>query len=75
RNYYHTIIRFTIANYNAIVYLDNIRIRDNVGVVLDERFNVKDYGEWEFDRIVRKYGWFFNPKYDPTYFNHEYLID
>ena len=75
REYYHVIIRFTIANYDAIVYLDNIRIRDKNGVVLDERFNVEDYGEWDFDRTIRKFGWFFNPKYDPTYFKHQYLED
>lgn len=72
--YFHLKVIFTILNYDAKIYLDNIIWSDQNGEFFREHFNVESYGAWIPVLLYRKRDWVFNPAYITTYFKHEYLL-
>lgn len=73
RKYFHVLIRFTINNYNAEVYLDNFETSDQIGSFSAERWNTTDFKGWEPDMLYRKSGWTFGPSYTSPYITHQYI--
>ena len=73
RKYFHLTLIFSIDNYDAEVYFDNIRLADNGGEYFTERFNTQDYVPWVPQLLWRKKDWIFSPSFIDTYFRHLYL--
>ena len=71
--YFHLIIYFQLNNYNADVYLDNLKISDKDRVVYQESFHRSPNGLWDFAPFYRKRGWAFYPSVDFPYYDVVYL--
>jgi len=73
RNYFHIKIIFTIQNYDAEIFLDNIIWTDKNSEFYREHFNTDRYVPWVPNLLYRKRDWQFSPGFSTTYFQHIYL--
>lgn len=73
RKYFHLIIEFKLDNYDADVFLDNLRISDGSGTFYSDSFNKKVGKEWNYAPFYRKQGWAFDPSFSVPNFEVAYL--
>jgi len=59
--YFEHIVSFIIDEYNADVVIDNFKITDSIGVVVDEPWHIKAGKTWYYQVRTRKQGWQFEP--------------
>jgi len=75
RKYFHFKIVFTIKDYDAEVYIDNVILKDKNKEFFREGWNTESYAPWVPKMLYRKQDWEFKPVYAEPYFIHQYLED
>jgi hypothetical protein len=73
KKYFHLTIEFKLDNYDADVFLDNLRITDGNGAFYSDSFNKKVGKEWIYTPFYRKQGWAFDPSFAVPNFEIVYL--
>jgi len=73
RKYFHLTVEFKLDNYDADVFLDNLRISDGLGAFYSDSFNKKASKEWVYQSFYRKQGWAFDPSFEVPNFEVVYL--
>jgi len=73
RKYFHLIVEFKLDNYDADVFLDNLKITDQNGIFYSDSFNKKVGKEWIYTPFYRKQGWAFDPGFAVPNFEVVYL--
>lgn len=73
RKYFHFKLVLTIANYDAIVWVDSLELLDQGGRFFKENFITKRNEVWVPKMLFRKKDWNFSPSWTDTYFKHLYL--
>lgn len=73
KKFFHLTIEFKLDNYDADVFLDNLRISDGTGAFYSDSFNKKVGKEWDYFAFYRKQGWAFDPLFAPPFFEVVYL--
>ena len=71
--YFHLIVEFKLDNYDADVFLDNLKIEDQSGTFYSDSFNKKVGKEWVYVPFYRKQGWAFDPVFAVPNFEVVYL--
>lgn len=73
REYFHVKIVFSIEGYNAIIYIDNLSLFDDNGLVFKYTWNNYPDEEWEPEPLQRKRYWIYTPYYYNPYYEYSYL--
>lgn len=63
RYYFELVVSFVLDAYQASVIIDNFKITDSIGILVDEPFHVKAGKTWEYQIRTRKMGWQFTPAF------------